>query len=43
MEEAVRSILDDVQSRGDEALFEYTKKYEQFRLTPSTLKVKKKE
>jgi len=38
-ESTVKAILRDVKDRGDKAVFEYTKKYERWRLTTSTLKV----
>jgi len=43
VEETVRTILDNVKDRGDDAVLEYTERYEQFRLTQSTMQVKKKE
>ena len=35
----VRGILDDVRSRGDAALFEYTSKFDRLDLTPDTMRV----
>ena len=35
--ETVGRIVSDVQKRGDEALFEYTKKFDGYELTPSTI------
>ena len=38
-EETVARIVDDVRERGDEALFEYTEKFDHISLTPETVKV----
>ena len=35
----VNSVLDDVRLRGDNALFEYTEKFDKVRLTPSTARI----
>ncbi|MFH2011280.1 MAG: histidinol dehydrogenase [Pseudomonadota bacterium] len=39
LEEIVKTILKDVQDKGDKALIDYAEKYDKSRLTPSTLKV----
>ena len=36
---AVRSILDEVRARGDEAVFEYTAKFDRMDLTPQTVRI----
>lgn len=40
---AVRDIIADVRERGDEALVEYTQRFDSFELTPATLRVDDKE
>jgi histidinol dehydrogenase len=40
---AVRAILDDVRSRGDAALFRYTKQFDGFGLSAANLRVSKDE
>ena len=42
-EEAVGDILADVRLRGDEALFDYTEKFDHVRLTPENLRVSPEE
>ena len=42
-EKAVRAILADVRSRGDEALLAYTEKFDGVRLTPATMEVSEAE
>ncbi len=42
-EDKVAEIVDNVRSRGDEALFEYTEKFDLISLTPETVKVTKEE
>ncbi|MCF8474420.1 MAG: histidinol dehydrogenase [Emcibacter sp.] len=37
--EVVKSILKDIQVRGDQALFEYTQKFDKFDLNPKTIRV----
>jgi histidinol dehydrogenase len=39
VDEAVRSILQDIQNRGDEAVCEYTTKYDGYDLTPAGMTV----
>ena len=36
---AVRAILDEVRARGDEAVFEYTAKFDRMDLTPDTVRI----
>ena len=43
MEKPVRSILDQIQKRGDEALFKLTKKYDGWIPSPKTVRVKRRE
>ena len=43
VEKTVQTILKDVKDQGDKAILEYIEKYETSRLTPSKLKVRKKE
>jgi len=43
LEADVRSILRDVRKRGDEALLHYTERFDQIRLLPSQLELKKEE
>lgn len=40
---SVRAILDDVKERGDQALFEYTEKFDQCHLTADTVEVTEEE
>lgn len=42
-EAAVKDIIDNVRSRGDEAVLEYTKRFDGCDLTPDTLEVTKEE
>jgi histidinol dehydrogenase len=42
-EERVREILQNVKDRGDEALIEYTERFDRVKLTPETLRVTKEE
>lgn len=42
-EEVVEGILNDVRTRGDEALFEYTEKFDRVKLDASTIKVSEAE
>ncbi len=42
-EDTVRKILEDVKERGDEALFEYTKKFDRFDLNASNIRVTEEE
>ena len=42
-EEAVRSILDDVRSRGDEAVFEFTKRFDRAEINADNFKVTEEE
>ena len=35
----VQGVIDDIRARGDEALLEYTKKFDKAELTPGTMKV----
>ena len=42
-ENTVNSILADIREKGDEALFEYTAKFDGFTLTPENITVTKKE
>ena len=42
-EGTVARIVDDVRERGDEALFEYTEKFDHIKLTPETVQVTGKE
>ena len=39
----VQIILDDVKEKGDEALFEYTEKFDGCKLTPDTIQVTEEE
>ncbi len=39
----VKEIIADVRIRGDEALFDYTKKFDNLELTPDTMRVSKEE
>jgi histidinol dehydrogenase len=39
VEKTVRGIIDDVRRRGDEALCEYTKRFDEFNLTPELMRV----
>jgi histidinol dehydrogenase len=39
VDQAVRSIIDDVVARGDEALVDYTRRFEGVELTPETLRI----
>lgn len=39
VEDVVAGILDDVERRGDDALFEYTKRFDDILLTPRTVEV----
>ncbi|WP_062016278.1 histidinol dehydrogenase [Aureimonas sp. AU4] len=39
VEAAVRAILDDVRARGDDALIDYTRRFDALELTPETLRV----
>ena len=41
--DTVQQIVDDVKARGDEALFEYTEKFDKASLTASTIQVTKEE
>ncbi len=43
LEEEVRSILLDVKKRGDEALLDYTKRFDKVRVSPSEIEVRKEE
>jgi len=43
VESAVRNIIDDVRLRGDEALVEYTEKFDKVKLTPAGFKVTREE
>lgn len=42
-EGTVARIVDDVRERGDEALFEYTEKFDHIKLTPETVQVTEQE
>ncbi len=42
-EKTVREILEDVRTRGDEAVFAYTRKFDGFELTPENIRVTKEE
>ena len=37
----VKQILNDVKDRGDQAVFDYTRKFDRLDLTPQTLRVSK--
>ncbi len=39
VDKAVREIIDGVRTRGDEALYEYTKRFDGFDLTPALMRV----
>src|SRR5437879_1594943 len=39
VDKAVRSILDDVRRRGNEAVCEYTRRFDEFNLTPELMRV----
>src|SRR5438105_9267161 len=39
VEKTVRGIIDEVRTRGDEALCEYTKRFDEFNLTPESMRV----
>jgi histidinol dehydrogenase len=39
VENTVRGIIDDVRRRGDEALCDYTKRFDEFNLTPELMRV----
>ena len=41
--QTVQKIVDDVKARGDEALFEYTERFDGIRLTPETIRVTEEE
>jgi histidinol dehydrogenase len=41
VDSTVRGIIDDVRKRGDEALCEYTKRFDEFNLTPELMRVPK--
>lgn len=43
VEETVRAILDDVRTRGDAALFDYTARFDRLELTPETMQVSMEE
>jgi len=42
-EKIVQDIIDDVKSRKDDAVFEYTKKFDGFQLTPQNIRVTEEE
>ncbi len=42
-EETVNAILSDVKENGDQALFAYTQKFDNFRLTPENIRVTREE
>ena len=42
-EETVRNIIDDVRTRGDEAVFAFEEKFDKCRLTPETIRVSRRE
>ena len=39
VEKTVRGIIDDVRRRGDEAVCEYTRRFDEFDLTPELMRV----
>ena len=41
--DTVQAIVDDVKARGDEALFEYTEKFDKVKVTKDTIRVTKEE
>ena len=41
--DTVQAIVDDVKARGDEALFEYTEKFDKVKVTKETIRVTKEE
>ena len=41
--DTVQTIVDDVKARGDEALFEYTEKFDKVKVTKDTIRVTKEE
>ena len=41
--DTVQAIVDDVKARGDEALFEYTEKFDRVKVTKDTIRVTKEE
>ena len=42
-EDTVKAIVEDVKNRGDEAVFEYTQKFDKATLTPDNIRVTKEE
>lgn len=42
-EQTVKTILAEVRSSGDQALFDYTRRFDHAALTPETVRVSKKE
>lgn len=42
-EDTVNDIIENVKTRGDEAVFEYTRKFDKFELTPENIRVTKEE
>jgi histidinol dehydrogenase len=39
VDESVAAILSDIRARGDDALFEYTRRFDRLALTPATLRI----